>query len=178
MRNIRRIRKNRNIYQVRQRDDRIRRGALQSGEGLQQRPITSSYGDDFYTEYGEYVSACKATLDEVSKSPNKDIAQYGKDLSDYVDQLGDIISRMQAIGDIDSIQYGTTQYQQLNDLLDEFFDLETPYDSVSTLTQALQDSAEEADLSDSLSSLYDALADGAENALRLRGLRGELSSHH
>ena len=141
---------------------------IESGESLSKAakacnssPSVSSYDNSFYTKYGEYVSACKAALDDVSKSPNKDIAQYGKDLGDYVDKLGDIISSMQAIG---SLQYGTTQYQQFRDLLDEFNNLEAPYSSVSTLSQALQDSAEEADLSDSLRSLYDALTDGADHA--------------
>ena len=144
---------------------------IESGESLSKAakacnssPSVSSYDNSFYTKYGEYVSACKAALDDVSKSPNKDIAQYGKDLGDYVDKLGDIISSMQAIGDISSLQYGTTQYQQFRDLLDEFNNLEAPYSSVSTLSQALQDSAEEADLSDSLRSLYDALTDGADHA--------------
>lgn len=141
---------------------------IESGEALStaaqacnSRPSVSSYDSSFYTKYSEYVSGCKAALDNVSKSPNKDIAQYGKDLGDYVDKVGNLISQMQALGDISSLRYGTTEYQRFRELLNEFSNLKAPYNSVTTLSQALQDSAEEADLSDSLRSLSDSLTDAA-----------------
>lgn len=73
------------------------------------------------------MSNCKAGLDKPSNAPDKAISAYAKTMGDYVTKLGQIVEKMKALGSYDSLEYGTSQYSQYQDLQDELYQIDSAY---------------------------------------------------
>ena len=123
-------------------------------------PTASSLGDEFYDQYEEYINTCQSDLDAMSDVPDPAISSYASAMGDYIGSTGDIIGRMEELGSIDSIEYGSDEYTQLEELISELSDLGYPTDAATQLTNGLTDEEDEADPSDALNDLYSALQDG------------------
>lgn len=132
-------------------------------------PSASLYDSDFYDKYNQYITDCTASLDELSKAKDADVAKYGTDMKDYIGKLSELIGKMQALGNPNDIRYGTDQYNQLNDLQDEYYDLSSDgYDIDSDFSDALKETEDKMNPEDELNDLNDVLQDGFHDALSNR----------
>ncbi|MBT1176352.1 hypothetical protein [Bifidobacterium callimiconis] len=129
-------------------------------------PSSSLYESDFYDKYNQYISDCSSSLDELSKAKDTDVAKYGTDMKDYIGKLGELIGKMQALGNPNDLRYGTDQYNQMNDLQDEYYDLSSDgYNIDSDFSKALQETEDKMNPEDELNDLRDAVQDGFHDAL-------------
>ena len=128
-------------------------------------PTSSSLDDEFYGQYEEYINACKGDLETLSDAPDPAISKFASAMGEYVGSVSDIIGKMKAIGSYDSLDYGTDQYTQYSDLLDEFYDLGYPSDASTELNDGFDDEKEEADVYDALNDLFDTVEDKIDEIL-------------
>lgn len=128
---------------------------------------TAYYSDaDFYSQYDTYVKGCTAALDKVSKTKDvKAVADYATAVKEYITQLGDIMSQMEALGDPSNIQYGTDAYNKFRDLTTKFYDLQYPYDASTDLSDALRKLSDDANPSEALDDLNSVCQDGFNEKL-------------
>ena len=129
-------------------------------------PTSSLYDSDFYDKYNQYINDCSASLEELSKAKDKDVAKYGTDMKDYIGKLGDLIHQMQALGDPNNIRYGTDEYNKMSELSDQFYELSSDgYDIDSAFSEALKETEDKTNPEDALNDLNDVLQDGFHDAL-------------
>lgn len=123
-------------------------------------PTASYTDDDYYSQYNSYIKGCTSALGDLGESKIKPIAEYGTTMKDYLTKLGDIMSKMEALGSTDSIFSDDSKYQQFSDLTDQLYNLESPYNASSDLNDDLTDLEKEANPSEELNDLTDLLQDG------------------
>lgn len=123
-------------------------------------PTASFTDDDYYSQYNSYVKGCTTALDELGNSKIKPIAEYGTTMKDYLAKLGDIMSKMEALGSADSIFMDDAKYQQYSDLTDELYALDSPYNASSDLSDGLNDIEKEVTPTEELNDLSDLVQDG------------------
>lgn len=128
-------------------------------QACDQAPSSSLYDSDFYTSYDTYISDCTAALDKLTDSKVSGIPEYAKSLKDYLTSVSDILKQMQALGNPDTIEYGTNAYTQMSDLIDKFYEVQFPYDASTKLSDEFRDAEENADPSKELNDLTDKLQD-------------------
>lgn len=128
-------------------------------------PSASMWDDDFYTQYNTYIGNCQTDLEALSAVPNETIAAFGVAMADYINQLGSIVTQMEAIGTYESIEYGTEQYDQFDDLIDQLYDLDYPYTFATDMSTALNEEFEAIDMTDAFEALNTALENGFDAAM-------------
>ncbi|MBT1165166.1 hypothetical protein [Bifidobacterium felsineum] len=124
-----------------------------------QAPSSSLYDSDFYSTYDTFISDCTAALDKLTDSKVNGIPEYAKSLKDYLTSVSDILKQMQALGDPDTIEYGTGAYDQMSDLINKFYEVQFPYDASTKLSDEFRDAEDNADPSKELNDLTDKLQD-------------------
>lgn len=129
-------------------------------------PTASTVDDDYNNEYTKYIDGCTSALGQLGDSKIKPISQYATSMKDYMTKLGDIIKKMQALGSIDDIVSDNGKYSQYSDLMNEMYDLDSPYDTASDLNEDLRDLENEANPSDELNDLTDLMQDGFNEKMK------------
>ena len=129
-------------------------------------PTASTVDDDYYNEYTKYIDGCTSALGQLGDSKIKPISEYATSMKDYMTKLGDIIKKMQALGSIDDIVSDNGKYNQYSDLMNEMYDLDSPYDTASDLSEDLRDLENEANPSDELNDLTDLMQDGFNEKMK------------
>ncbi|KFI94173.1 hypothetical protein BISA_0211 [Bifidobacterium saguini DSM 23967] len=122
-------------------------------------PTASLYDSGFYSEYDTYISECTAALDKLTDSKVSGIPEYAKSLKDYLASASEILKQMQALGDPNTIEYGTDAYDQMYSLINKFYDLQFPYDASTKLSDEFRDAEDNANPSKELNDLTDKLQD-------------------
>lgn len=81
------------------------------------------------------------------------MSKYATTLKDYMTKDGDLMDQLKALGDPNNIEYGTDAYNQYHNLLDQYYDIEYPYDAPTELNDALTSLDETANPSKELNDL-------------------------
>lgn len=81
------------------------------------------------------------------------MSKYATTLKDYMTKDGDLMDQLKALGDPNNIEYGTDAYNQYHNLLDQYYDIEYPYDASTELNDALTSLDETASPSKELNDL-------------------------
>lgn len=81
------------------------------------------------------------------------MSKYATTLKDYMTKVGDLMDQLKALGDPNNIEYGTDAYNQYHNLLDQYYDIEYPYDASTKLNDALTSLDETASPSKKLNDL-------------------------
>ena len=68
-------------------------------------------------------------------------------------KVGDLMDQLKALGDPNNIEYGNDAYNQYHNLLDQYYDIEYPYDASTELNDALTSLDETASPSKELNDL-------------------------
>lgn len=93
-------------------------------------------------------------MNDLAKVPVKSYAEYGADMQESVSKKKDIVDQMADLN-LNDIEYGSADYEKLQDLHSKMSDIDSP-----TLDQSdLQKAAKEADLSGSLKDLETTLSE-------------------
>ena len=100
------------------------------------------------------LESCAADAGDLAKVPIKSYAEYGADMQESVSKKKDIVDQMADLN-LNDIEYGSADYEKLQDLHAKMSDIDSP-----TLDQSdLQKAAKEADLSGSLKDLETTLSE-------------------
>ena len=81
------------------------------------------------------------------------MSKYATTLKDYMTKVGDLMDQLKALGDPNNIEYGADAYYQYHNLLDQYYDIEYPYDASTKLNDALTSLDETANPSKELNDL-------------------------
>ncbi len=81
------------------------------------------------------------------------MSKYATTLKDYMTKVGDLMDQLKALGDPNNIEYGNDDYNQYHNLLDQYYDIEYPYDASTELNDALTSLDETASPSKELNDL-------------------------
>ena len=81
------------------------------------------------------------------------MSKYATTLKDYMTKVGDLMDQLKALGTPNNIEYGTDAYNQYHNLLDQYYDIEYPYDASTELNDALTSLDETASPSKELNDL-------------------------
>ncbi len=81
------------------------------------------------------------------------MSKYATTLKDYMTKVGDLMDQLKALGAPNNIEYGTDVYNQYHNLLDQYYDIEYPYDASTELNDALTSLDETASPSKELNDL-------------------------
>lgn len=81
------------------------------------------------------------------------MSKYATTLKDYMTKVGDLMDQLKTLGDPNNIEYGTDAYNQYHNLLDQYYDIEYPYDASTELNDALTSLDETASPSKKLNDL-------------------------
>lgn len=108
----------------------------------------------YYRDLSKALESCAADAGELAKVPIKSYAEYGADMQESVSKKKDIVDQMADLN-LNDIEYGSADYEKLQDLHSKMSDIDSP-----TLDQSdLQKAAKEADLSGSLKDLETTLSE-------------------
>lgn len=108
----------------------------------------------YYRDLSKAFESCAADAGELAKVPIKSYAEYGADMQESVSKKKDIVDQMADLN-LNDIEYGSADYEKLQDLHAKMSDIDSP-----TLDQSdLQKAAKEADLSGSLKDLETTLSE-------------------
>ena len=107
-----------------------------------------------YRDLSKALESCAADAGDLAKVPIKSYAEYGADMQESVSKKKDIVDQMADLN-LNDIEYGSADYEKLQDLHSKMSDIDSP-----TLDQSdLQKAAKEADLSGSLKDLETTLSE-------------------
>lgn len=108
----------------------------------------------YYRDLSKALESCAADAGDLAKVPIKSYAEYGADMQESVSKKKDIVDQMADLN-LNDIEYGSADYEKLQDLHSKMSDIDSP-----TLDQSdLQKAAKEADLSGSLKDLETTLSE-------------------
>ena len=108
----------------------------------------------YYRDLSKALESCAADAGDLAKVPIKSYAEYGADMQESVSKKKDIVDQMADLN-LNDIEYGSADYEKLQDLHAKMSDIDSP-----TLDQSdLQKAAKEADLSGSLKDLETTLSE-------------------
>lgn len=108
----------------------------------------------YYRDLSKALESCAADAGDLAKVPIKSYAEYGADMQESVSKKKDIADQMADLN-LNDIEYGSADYEKLQDLHSKMSDIDSP-----TLDQSdLQKAAKEADLSGSLKDLETTLSE-------------------
>ena len=108
----------------------------------------------YYRDLSKALESCAADAGDLAKVPIKSYAEYGADMQENVSKKKDIVDQMADLN-LNDIEYGSADYEKLQDLHAKMSDIDSP-----TLDQSdLQKAAKEADLSGSLKDLETTLSE-------------------
>lgn len=108
----------------------------------------------YYRDLSKALESCAADAGDLAKVPVKSYAEYGADMQESVSKKKDIVDQMADLN-LNDIEYGSADYEKLQDLHTKVSDIDSP-----TLDQSdLQKAAKEADLSGSLKDLETTLSE-------------------
>ena len=108
----------------------------------------------YYRDLSKALESCAADAGDLAKVPIKSYAEYGTDMQESVSKKKDIVDQMADLN-LNDIEYGSADYEKLQDLHAKMSDIDSP-----TLDQSdLQKAAKEADLSGSLKDLETTLSE-------------------
>lgn len=108
----------------------------------------------YYRDLSKALESCAADAGDLAKVPVKSYAEYGADMQESVSKKKDIVDQMADLN-LNDIEYGSADYEKLQDLHAKMSDIDSP-----TLDQSdLQKAAKEADLSGSLKDLETTLSE-------------------
>lgn len=108
----------------------------------------------YYRDLSKALESCAADAGDLVKVPIKSYAEYGADMQESVSKKKDIVDQMADLN-LNDIEYGSADYEKLQDLHAKMSDIDSP-----TLDQSdLQKAAKEADLSGSLKDLETTLSE-------------------
>ena len=122
-------------------------------------PATSMYDDTFYSSYETYISGCAKALDDLSSSKVKGVPEYATAIKDYMTSVGDVITQMKELGNPGDIQYGSSQYDKMDALVNQYYDIQFPYDASTKLGDALRELEDSSNPSNELDDLTSLLQD-------------------
>ncbi len=118
--------------------------------------IDSADMSSYYRDLSKALESCAADAGDepLAKVPIKSYAEYGADMQESVSKKKDIVDQMADLN-LNDIEYGSADYEKLQDLHAKMSDIDSP-----TLDQSdLQKAAKEADLSGSLKDLETTLSE-------------------
>lgn len=108
----------------------------------------------YYRDLSKALESCAADAGDLAKVPIKSYAEYGADMQESVSKKKDIVDQMADLN-LNDIEYGSADYEKLQDLHAKMSDIDSP-----TLNQSdLQKAAKEVDLSGSLKDLETTLSE-------------------
>lgn len=108
----------------------------------------------YYRDLSKALESCATDAGDLAKVPIKSYAEYGADMQESVSKKKDIVDQMADLN-LNDIEYGSADYEKLQDLHSKMSDIDSP-----TLDQSdLQKAAKEADLSGSLKDLETTLSE-------------------
>lgn len=115
----------------------------------------------YYRDLSKALESCAADAGDLAKVPIKSYAEYGADMQESVSKKKDIVDQMADLN-LNDIEYGSADYEKLQDFHAKMSDIDSP-----TLDQSdLQKAAKEADLSGSLKDLETTLSERSSNVKR------------
>ncbi len=117
-------------------------------------PSGTVFEADYTSEYEQYVSVCRASVDNLAKAPAKVVTEFAATLSSTLDQTNDVLNQLKAIGSPVGISTGSATGQQLTQLSSQMVDLDISSgmfgEFYSDKLQQTRDSASPAKLLDRL----------------------------
>ena len=114
----------------------------------------------YYAQYDEYVKACRSGLEAANEVPIETMSTYVGAMSDYLNQLSNVIDEMKTIGTNDTVMPGTQQWTRFYDLQNEYYTRVRsviPAEMSSQLYQNLSSKMDGADPIDELNALDEQL---------------------
>lgn len=87
-------------------------------------PSGTVFDANYTSEYEQYVSSCRASVDNLAKAPAKVVTEFAATLSSTLDQTNDVLNQLKDIGSPVGISTGSTKGQQLTQLSSQLVDLD------------------------------------------------------